>query len=144
MADAIAAMGRARRYRVREESPREGVREVSLETGMLRELGNLIFHTSLVGVLISVAIGYLFGWRAEVLVVEGDEFTSSNGRFDTLNAGPWVDTRDLPAFRLAVDAVDVEFETNADAARASSASRASSRWTPALTTATASGRRSCA
>ena len=115
VADAIAAMGRARRYRVREESPREGVREVSLETGMLRELGNLIFHTSLVGVLISVAIGYLFGWRAEVLVVEGDEFTSSNGRFDTLNAGPWVDTRDLPAFRLAVDAVDVEFETNADA-----------------------------
>ncbi|WP_374928570.1 cytochrome c biogenesis protein ResB [Kytococcus sedentarius] len=115
VADTIASMGRARRYRVREESPRQDVREVSLETGMLRELGNLVFHTSLVGVLISVAVGYLFGWRAEVLVVEGEEFTSSNGRFDTLNAGPWVDTRDLPAFRLAVDAVDVEFETNADA-----------------------------
>ncbi len=115
VADRIEALGRSRRYRVRSEAPREGVREVSLETGMLRELGNLVFHTSLVGVLISVAVGYLFGWRAEVLVVEGEEFTSSNGRFDTLNAGPWVDTRDLPAFRLAVDAVDVQFETDPDA-----------------------------
>ncbi|WP_070704446.1 cytochrome c biogenesis protein ResB [Kytococcus sp. HMSC28H12] len=113
----VAALGRSRRYRVREESRAEGVREVSMETGMLRELGNLVFHISLVGVLVSVALGYLFGWRAEVLVVEGEEFTSSNGRYDTLSAGPWVDTRDLPDFRLAVDEVDVDFETDPDAGK---------------------------
>ncbi|SNC63888.1 cytochrome c biogenesis protein [Kytococcus aerolatus] len=118
LADAAEALGHRRRYRVRtgDDAP-DGTREVSLETGMLRELGNLVFHISLVGVLLSVAAGYLFGWRGEVMLVEGETFTSSNGRYDTLNAGPWVDTKDLPDFTLAVDEVRVRFETDPDAGK---------------------------
>lgn len=38
--------------------------EVSAEKGYLREFGNLVFHFSLLGLLVAVAVGKLFGYEA--------------------------------------------------------------------------------
>ena len=45
---------------------------VSAEKGYLREAGNLLFHLALLGVLVSVALGGLFGYKADRLLVQGD------------------------------------------------------------------------
>src|SRR6266568_1434825 len=42
---------------------------VSAEKGYLREAGNLLFHLALLGVLVSVALGGLFGYKADRLLV---------------------------------------------------------------------------
>src|SRR5690606_28700302 len=49
----------SRRYRVEEYEVR-GARSVSAERGYLRETGNLVFHTALLGVLVSVGFGGSF------------------------------------------------------------------------------------
>ena len=41
---------------------------VSAERGYLRETGNLVFHTALVGILVSVAIGGSFGYSGQRVV----------------------------------------------------------------------------
>ena len=43
-------------------------RSVSAEKGYLKETGNLVFHLSLIFVIIGVAIGHLFGWKGDVIV----------------------------------------------------------------------------
>src|SRR6516225_7775767 len=44
---------------------------VSAEKGYLREAGNLLFHLALLGVLVSAALGGLFGYKADRLLVQG-------------------------------------------------------------------------
>ncbi|MGI1850080.1 cytochrome c biogenesis protein ResB, partial [Rhodococcus sp. SJ] len=45
------------------------VQAVSAEKGYLREAGNLVFHFSLVGLLVAVATGRLFGYEGSVIVI---------------------------------------------------------------------------
>src|ERR1700722_18373716 len=47
---------------------------VSAEKGYLREVGNLLFHLALLGVLVAVALGGLFGYKADRLLVQGTSF----------------------------------------------------------------------
>src|SRR5690606_30260822 len=109
---AARAVLRKRRLRVRAvEEGRE--HEVAAEGGYLRETGNLVFHLSLLAVICSVAIGHLWGWRAEVIVPEGQTFTSQAARYDTLEKGPWVDENTIEPFSLRIDQLQVEFETEA-------------------------------
>ncbi|WP_256838495.1 cytochrome c biogenesis protein ResB [Ornithinimicrobium faecis] len=111
-----AALGK-RRLRIR--PPEEGrEREVASEGGYLKETGNLVFHISLLAVIVSVAVGHLWGWRAEVILPEGETFTSSAARYDTLQLGPWVDENSIDPFSLRIDRLDVEFETDAEAGSA--------------------------
>ncbi|GMA18199.1 hypothetical protein GCM10025862_02200 [Arsenicicoccus piscis] len=44
-------------------APGQATAYVSAEKGFLRELGNLVFHLALIGVLIGVAVGHLWGWK---------------------------------------------------------------------------------
>jgi cytochrome c biogenesis protein len=99
---------RGRRYRT---EPLPG--SVSAERGYLRETGNLLFHASLVGLLVAVALGGLFGYRGQVVVPVGQAFANSLARYDTFDPGAWFDPGDLPPFRLSVDEVRVAFEEHA-------------------------------
>jgi cytochrome c biogenesis protein len=56
---------------------------VSAESGYLRETGNLVFHIGLCVVIIGVAIGHLFGWRGDVIVTEGETFSSTLSSYDS-------------------------------------------------------------
>lgn len=114
IAAARAELGR-RRYRLRQEP--EGAVVVASEKGYLKETGNLVFHVALLGVIVSVAAGSLFGWRGEIIIKEGEAWTAGAGTFDTLNLGPLVDEDDIPAFTLRLDQLDVEFESEATGAQ---------------------------
>ena len=106
---------RGRRYRVRPEQ--DGALVVSAEKGYLKETGNLLFHLAILGVIVSVALGDLFGWRAEIIVKEGETVTTGPAAFDTLDLGPLVDPGDLPVFSLRLDDLDVQFEAEAEGAQ---------------------------
>ena len=78
----VAKVLRRRHYRV---AVQEDGRAVSAERGRLREFGNLAFHLSLVGLLLSVAAGHLWGWRGDVIVPVGETTVDAAGAFNTLD-----------------------------------------------------------
>ncbi|MGV0624278.1 cytochrome c biogenesis protein ResB [Mycolicibacter minnesotensis] len=72
----------------------DGTVEVSAEKGYLREFGNLIFHFALLGLLASIAIGRMFGYEGNVMVIAdgGPGFCSASpAAFDSFRAGATVD-----------------------------------------------------
>ncbi len=106
----IAAMaatitGRLRGWRttVRDNS---GTIEVSAEKGYLREFGNLVFHFSLLGLLVAVAVGKLFGYEGNVIVIAdgGPGFCSASpAAFDSFRAGNTVDGTSLHPICIRVN-----------------------------------------
>ena len=105
----------ARRFRLREEE--DGALVVAAEKGFAKETGNLLFHLALLGIIVSVAVGHLFGWRGEIIIKEGESWTAGAGTFDTLSLGPLVDESDIPAFTVRLDDLDVQFEAQAEGAQ---------------------------
>ena len=82
---------------------------VAAEAGQLRETGNLVFHLAVVVVLVAVAVGSLFGYRASVIVPEGSGFANSVIQYDGLSSGALFDAGGLPPFSLELDGFDMEF-----------------------------------
>ncbi|MGB7449958.1 MAG: cytochrome c biogenesis protein ResB [Ornithinimicrobium sp.] len=107
---------RRRRYRTAVDDSASGL-EVSAEAGYLKETGNVVFHLALLGVIVSVAVGHLWGWRGEVILPVGENFTSAAAEYDTLQPGPWVEENDLAPFQLRLDEMTVSFETEAEGAQ---------------------------
>ncbi|MDX6198227.1 MAG: cytochrome c biosis protein [Actinomycetota bacterium] len=60
---------------------------VGAERGYLRETGNLLFHCSLVALLIGIAVGQFFGFKGTVLVKEGDGFANAIANYDDIHPG---------------------------------------------------------
>ncbi|MFN8084500.1 MAG: cytochrome c biogenesis protein ResB [Dermatophilaceae bacterium] len=104
--DRAEAVLRRRGYRV----ARHDQTSLSAETGYLRETGNLVFHIGICAIIIGVAYGYLLGWRGDVIVPAGSSFASTVSTYDTITAGPLVDTEAIPPFQLTLDDLRVAFE----------------------------------
>jgi cytochrome c biogenesis protein len=84
----------------------DGTVEVSAEKGYLREFGNLVFHFSLLGLLVAVAVGKLFGYEGNVIVIAdgGPGFCSASpAAFDSFRAGNTVDGTSLNPICLRVN-----------------------------------------
>ena len=80
--------------------------EISAEKGYLREFGNLVFHFSLLGLLVAVAVGKLFGYEGNVIVIAdgGPGFCSASpAAFDSFRAGNTVDGTSLHPICLRVN-----------------------------------------
>lgn len=80
--------------------------EVSAEKGYLREFGNILFHFSLLGLLVAVAAGKLFGYEGNVIVIAdgGPGFCSASpAAFDSFRAGNTVDGTSLHPLCIRVD-----------------------------------------
>jgi cytochrome c biogenesis protein len=92
--DVVERELRRRRFRV---VRRDGVAgpELSAEKGLLKETGNLLFHLSLVALLLGLAGGKLWGWNGSILVTEGQGFCNSFQQYDTYSSGPLVSGNDL-------------------------------------------------
>ena len=90
---------------------------LSAESGYLRETGNLVFHVALIAVILAVAVGHLFGWRGDRILVTGSSFSNTISAYDTFDPGPWVDTEGLSPFIVAVDRLEVTFEEHASGAQ---------------------------
>ncbi len=76
---------------------------VAAEKGMLRETGNLLFHFSLIAVLVGVAVGSLWGYSGSVLVPEGRTFTNTLVAYDAFTPGARVQRSELQPFSFALD-----------------------------------------
>ena len=108
LAAARRVVGRARVDVVTEDDGSRG--ELRSERGYLRELGNLVFHVSVVVVLIGVAVGALLGYRGAVIVTEGDRFSNVLTQYDEFTSGTWFDPDSLPPFSLELDDLIAEFD----------------------------------
>ena len=105
LANTIAGRLRGWRSTIRHDSTPETV-EVSAEKGYLREFGNLVFHFSLLGLLVAVAVGKLFGYEGNVIVIAdgGPGFCSASpAAFDSFRAGNTVDGTSLHPICLRVN-----------------------------------------
>ena len=85
------------RFRVRIEE-----NSISAEKGYLRETGNLLFHLSLILILIGVSVGSLFGMRGEAIINKGERFISVPTSYDTLSFGKLVNEDSLQPFIIEV------------------------------------------
>ncbi|HZG90578.1 MAG TPA: cytochrome c biogenesis protein ResB [Pseudonocardia sp.] len=105
--------GRLRGWRVTELPDGPG-RSFSAEKGYLREVGNLVFHISLIGLLVAFAAGKLFGYEGQVIVVSGGGQFCNTGilGYDSFRAGLRVDGTDLDPFCVRIDDFTAEFDPN--------------------------------
>jgi cytochrome c biogenesis protein len=85
---------------------------VSAEKGYLREAGNLLFHLALLGVLVSVALGGLFGYKADRLLIQGQSFADTVSALDEWHPGRFVTAADLGPFTMTLNRFDASFITS--------------------------------
>ena len=111
--DAVAAGVERRLKGWRRVTRRDGdVIEISAEKGYFREFGNIVFHFSLLGLLVAIAVGKLFGYEGNVIVIAngGPGFCSASpAAFDSFRAGNTVDGTSLSPICLRVNDFDAEY-----------------------------------
>lgn len=116
LADArTETLGLLRRWRIAEfsaEDDRAGKASISAERGYGRELANLLFHISLVAILITVAAGRMVYYEGQVIIVtesgsyddavqvdQSTEFCNASvSSYDSFRAGPLFDGTGLNPF----------------------------------------------
>ena len=83
------------RFRVRVEA-----NSISAEKGYGRESGNLLFHLSLILILIGVALGSLLGMKGEAILNVGDRFINTPTSYDNITFGKFQGQGSLVPFSL--------------------------------------------
>ncbi|MCW0192953.1 MAG: cytochrome c biogenesis protein ResB [Rhodococcus sp.] len=99
-------------WRVAVRSEKDSEVSVSAEKGYLREAGNLVFHFSLIGLLVTVAIGKLVGYEGSVIVIAdgGPGFcNTSPAVYDSFRAGSATDGTGLAPFCIKVNDFSADY-----------------------------------
>lgn len=96
------------------EEDRAGKWSYSAEKGYLREFSNLVFHLSLVGILLTVLIGRMAYYEGQVIVVAGTENNSqfcntAVANFDSMRNGPLFDGTTLTPFCVNVKNFNADY-----------------------------------
>jgi cytochrome c biogenesis protein len=89
---------KAKRFRVVAEKG-----SIRAEKGYIRETGNILFHTALIGVLISVGLGNSLSFSAQRVLVEGETFVNNEAGFDSFTPGLLFDSKNLTPFSITLD-----------------------------------------
>ncbi len=99
------ARGRLSGWRLAEREEDGGARSISAERGYLRETGNLVFHFAMLGLIVALALGKMFSYEGQVVVLaDGSEFCNSGTfAYDSFTPGLRVDGTDLDQFCVKVD-----------------------------------------
>ncbi|MFI9239828.1 cytochrome c biogenesis protein ResB [Streptomyces sp. NPDC053079] len=103
--DAAEKLLKGRRFR----TERAG-NAIGSEKGYLREAGNLLFHVSLIVMLVAFASGQLWKSEGGKLVVEGESFANTLTQYDDFKAGSLFSADDLDAFRFTLDSFSGTYE----------------------------------
>jgi len=99
---------------------------LSAERGYLRETGNLLFHLSLVALLVGIALGGLFGFQGTALVIEGRAFSSTVALYDDIRPGRQFAPEDLVPFGFSLDDFRADYDDDGRALNF----EADVTWTP--------------
>ena len=83
---------------------------VSAERGYVRETGNLVFHFSLIGVLIAVGIGGGLSFSGQRVLVEGETFVNNLASYDSFSPGTFFNESMLVPFSMSLDKFEVDFD----------------------------------
>lgn len=83
---------------------------VSAEKGYLKETGNLVFHYSLLAVLIAVGIGGGYSYSGQRVLVEGDTFVNNLASYDSFAPGPLFFEQELQPFSMKLDKFSVLYD----------------------------------
>ena len=83
---------------------------VSAERGYLRETGNLVFHTALIGVLLAVGLGGGFTYTGQSVIIEGRTFVNTMLDYASFNPGRFVDEEKLTPYSLTLDEFGVTYQ----------------------------------
>ncbi|MCW2753717.1 MAG: cytochrome c biosis protein ResB [Marmoricola sp.] len=84
---------------------------LAAERGYLREAGNLVFHISVLIVLVGFATGSLFGYKGGVIVVTGGQFANVASQYDEFAPGSLFNIKNLAPFSFKITDFDVKFIT---------------------------------
>ena len=108
--DLVEKYLRKKHYRIRRED-----NSISAEKGYLREYGNLLFHLSLVMILIAVGIGSLLGMRGDSILNVGERFVNTPTSYDSLGFGKYQSESTLKPFSITVNDFRAKYDpaTNA-------------------------------
>ncbi|MPR00504.1 cytochrome c biogenesis protein ResB [Modestobacter sp. I12A-02628] len=113
--DVVEEELRVRRFRVVRRTRAHGP-ELSAEKGHLKEAGNLLFHVSLLAILVALAGGKMFGYEGSIVLTEGDGFCNSFQNYDTYSAGPLVQGSDLGDLCVDLRSFQATYEDDLTAA----------------------------
>jgi len=88
---------------------------ISAEKGYARESGNLLFHLSLILILIAIGIGSLFGSKGDAILNVGERFINTPTSYDILTFGKYQAEDSLSPFSITVKDFKAEYDpiTNA-------------------------------
>ncbi|WP_396179619.1 cytochrome c biogenesis protein ResB [Citricoccus sp.] len=109
-----AAILKKRGYRtdIREEP--DGGASVGAERGYVREIGNIFFHLSLIGVLAFMAIGGLLSYSGQKIIVEGEGFANTLVAYDSFTPGSAFSEDRLEPFSMTLDGFEAVFDRESE------------------------------
>ncbi|AFR30307.1 MULTISPECIES: cytochrome c biogenesis protein ResB [Micrococcaceae] len=105
-----AGLLKKRGYRVEVRDVDDALPSLGAERGFLKEVGNLVFHTSLIGVLVSVAIGGLYGYSGQRILVEGETFVNTLVGYDQFTPGTNFQSSSLQPYSMQLDKFEARFD----------------------------------
>lgn len=109
VADAAAIL-KSRGYRVDVRDLDTDRPSVGAEIGFLKEVGNLVFHTAMIGVLAAVAFSGMFGYSGQRVLVEGETFVNTLSSYDTFTPGANFGDTKLSPYSATLDKLVVKYD----------------------------------
>ncbi len=106
---------KSRRYRVDVRDLDTGRPSVGAEIGFLKEVGNLVFHTAMIGILGAIAISGLFGYSGQRVLVEGETFVNTLSGYDTFTPGAIFAEDRLSPYSAQLDRLVVKYDRSTQA-----------------------------
>jgi cytochrome c biogenesis protein len=95
------------RYRVAEHDG-----QLAGEKGYLREAASLLFHVSLLVLLVGLAYGKGYGYRGQAAIVEGETWANARVGYDSFSPGRFFGPERLAPFQLRLDDFSNSFYDN--------------------------------
>jgi cytochrome c biogenesis protein len=77
--------------------------ELAAEKGYLREAASMLFHVSLLVLLVGLAYGKGYGYRGQAAIVEGETWANARVGYDSFSPGRFFGPERLAPFQLRLD-----------------------------------------
>jgi cytochrome c biogenesis protein len=112
-----AVRGRLRGWRQAQRTEDGRALTLSTERGFVRETGNLVFHFALLGLIVAFALGKIFSYSGQVIVLaNGSEFCNSGVvDYDSFTPGLRVDGTHLDPFCVKVNDFTAGYQSTGEA-----------------------------